>query len=151
MLQGGLGVAQKRSRPRCLGYLEGSGRFPRPLMRRPSTGGLWSPHSAVSVPDVHQASVRQTGNDNGDTRSRAVWKKTQDSLTCSGLAEISVTPFHWDTARTKRMFLVDIPRKEAQIFDLRGFGVIPTATTGDLRVNRDRSNGSVGKKGSKQA
>ena len=51
------------------------------------------------------------GNDNGDSRSRAVWKQAQDSLTCSGSAEISVTPFHWDTARTKRMFFVDVPRK----------------------------------------
>ena len=135
---------------------ERMGHFPRPFVREAAK--RWAVCGASTVPQrryrgVHQASAKTGGGTNiGDSRSRAVWKKAQDSLTCSGLAEISVTRHSTGTrfGPKRCSLLISLGRGGANLPPVR-FQRHPDGTTGDLRVNRDRSNGSVGKKESKQA
>lgn len=92
--------------------------------------------------DDHQ---RFSGGATGNTPAPAEGKKAQDPLDWFGVSQDPGCAIPLGTARTKAMFLA-IPRKRRRKSSTCVVQYHRDGTTGDLRINRDGSNGYVGKK-----
>ena len=121
---------------------------------RQEVGGVWSQHcAAASVPGCPSSfSKDRRGN---EYRGLPLPRRLEEGTRLTnlfGVSRISATRHSTGTrfGPKRCSLLISLGRGGANLPPVR-FQRHPDGTTGDLRVNRDRSNGSVGKKESKQA